>query len=58
MYAEKEVTMRSVDTHQKLMARQKLGQMLAKVDRDIAAGTPMRDFEDVFVNIAERIENA
>lgn len=37
--------------YQKMMARQRLGQMLSEVDREIAAGTPMRVFEDTFAAI-------
>ena len=52
------VVMSSVATYQKMMARQQLGQMLSKVDKEIAAGTPLRDFEDVFTDIEARIKNA
>ena len=45
---EADLVVMSVETYQKMIARQKLGQMLSKVDREIAAGTPMRDFEEVF----------
>ena len=55
---EADLVVMSVEAYQRMMAQQRLGQMLAKVDRDIAAGTPMRDFEDVFADIEERIENA
>jgi len=46
---EADLVVMSVETYQKMMARQRLGRMLSKVDRDIAAGVPMRNFEDVFV---------
>ena len=45
-----------VAAYKKMLARQRLGQMLGKVDKEIAAGTPMRDFEDVFSDIEDRIE--
>ena len=55
---EADLVVMSVESYQRMMAQHRLGQMLAKVDRDIAAGIPMRDFEDVFSDIEERIENA
>lgn len=55
---EADLVVMSIEAYQKIMARQRLGQMLAKVDRDIAADVPMRDFEDVFSDIEKRIENA
>jgi len=55
---EADLVVMSVETYQKIMARHRLGQMLAKVDKDIAAGIPMRDFEDVFSDIGERIKHA
>ncbi|MCL1786778.1 MAG: type II toxin-antitoxin system Phd/YefM family antitoxin [Defluviitaleaceae bacterium] len=55
---EADLVVMSVETYQRMMAQHRLGQMLAKVDRDIAAGVPMRDFEEVFSDIEERIENA
>jgi len=55
---EADLVVMSVETYQKIMARQRLGQMLAKVDRDIATDVPMRDFEEVFSDIEKRIENA
>lgn len=55
---EADLVVMSVDAYQKIMARQRLGQMLAKVDRDIAEDMPMRDFEEVFSDIEKRIENA
>ena len=55
---EADLVVMSIETYQKIMARNKLGQMLAKVDKDIAAGVPMRDIEDVFADIDERIKNA
>ena len=55
---EADLVVMSVETYQKMIARQQLGQMLAKVDRDIAENIPMRDFENVFSDINERIENA
>ena len=55
---EADLVVMSVETYQKMIARQKLGQMLSKVDKEIAAGTPMRDFEEVFASIEKRIEDA
>jgi PHD/YefM family antitoxin component YafN of YafNO toxin-antitoxin module len=55
---EADLVVMSVETYQKMIARQKLGQMLGKVDREIAADTPMRDFEEVFGSIEKRIEDA
>ena len=55
---EADLVVMSVDTYQRMIARQKLGQMLGKVDKEIATGTPMRDFDDVFAVIDKRIENA
>jgi len=53
---EADLVVMSVTAYQKMLARQRLGQMLGKVDKEIAAGTPMRDFEDVFADIEDRIE--
>ncbi|MCL2189607.1 MAG: type II toxin-antitoxin system Phd/YefM family antitoxin [Defluviitaleaceae bacterium] len=55
---EADLVVMSVTAYQKMTARQRLGQMLAKTDRDIASNTPMRDFEDVFADIEARIEHA
>ena len=55
---EADLVVMSVATYQKMMARQQLGRILSKVDKEIAAGTPMRDFEEVFADIETRIENA
>jgi len=55
---EADLVVMSVETYQKMMARQNLGQMLSKVDREIAAGEKMRDFEEVFSDIEVRIDNA
>ena len=55
---EADLVVMSVDAYQKMIARQRLGQMLSKVDKEIAADAPMRDFEDVFTAIDSRIENA
>ena len=55
---EADLVVMSVETYQKMMARQRLGQMLSNVDREIAVGKQMRDFEDVFGDIEKRIENA
>jgi PHD/YefM family antitoxin component YafN of YafNO toxin-antitoxin module len=55
---EADLVVMSVETYQKMITRQKLGQLLSKVDMEIATGTPMRDFEDVFAAIEKRIEDA
>jgi PHD/YefM family antitoxin component YafN of YafNO toxin-antitoxin module len=55
---EADLVVMSVEAYQKIIARHKLGQKLAKVDRDIAAGVQMRDFEEVFADIEERITHA
>ena len=55
---EADLVVMSVEVYQKIIARQKLGQMLSKVDREIAAKTPMKDFEEVFDLIGKRIEDA
>ena len=55
---EADLVVMSVEAYQKMIARQKLGQMLSKVDREIAVGTPMRDFEEVFASVNKRIEDA
>jgi len=55
---EADLVVMSVEAYQRMMTQHRLGQMLSKVDREIAAGIPMRDFEDVFSDIEERIENA
>jgi PHD/YefM family antitoxin component YafN of YafNO toxin-antitoxin module len=55
---EADLVVMSVETYQKMIARQRLGQMLSKVDREIAAGTSMRDFEEVFTAIEKRIDDA
>jgi len=54
---EADLVVMSHEAYQKMMARQRLGQMLSEVDREIAAGTPMRDFEETFTTIKKRIEN-
>ena len=56
---EADLVVMSIDTYQKMTSRQRLGQMLGKIDKEIAIGTPMRDFEDVFADLEARInENA
>ena len=55
---EADLVVMSVEAYQKMMTRHTLGQMLSRVDREIAAGTPMRDFEEVFASIEKRIEDA
>jgi hypothetical protein len=48
----------SHEAYQKMMARQRLGQMLSEIDREIADGKPMRDFEETFAAIQKRIQDA
>jgi len=55
---EADLVVMSFEAYQKMLARQRLGQMLAEVDREIAAGKPMRDFEETFAAIQKRIDNA
>jgi PHD/YefM family antitoxin component YafN of YafNO toxin-antitoxin module len=55
---EADLVVMSHEAYQRLMAKQRLGQMLAEVDREIAQDAPMRNFEDVFETIKTRIENA
>lgn len=52
---EADLVVMSVDAYQKMIARQRLGQMLSKVDREIAVDAPMHDFEDVFADIDHRV---
>jgi PHD/YefM family antitoxin component YafN of YafNO toxin-antitoxin module len=54
---EADLVVMSHEAYQKMMARQRLGQMLSEVDLEIAAGIPMRDFEETFTAIKKRIEN-
>jgi hypothetical protein len=54
---EADLVVMSYEAYQKMIARQRLGQMLLEVDREIAAGTPMRDFEETFTGIKKRIDN-
>jgi len=42
----------------KLMASNMLGKMLAKVDNELEKGATMRDFEEVFSAIEEKINNS
>jgi len=55
---EADLVVMSCEAYQKMMARQRLGRMLSEVDREIAAGTPMRDFEETFAAIKKRIDDA
>ncbi len=55
---EADLVVMSHEAFQKMMACQQLGQMLSEVDREIIAGTPMRDFEEVFADIKKRIDYA
>lgn len=54
---EADLVVMSHEAYQKMIARQRLGQMLSEVDREIIAGKPMRDFEETFKMIKKRIEN-
>ncbi|MFZ3131926.1 MAG: type II toxin-antitoxin system Phd/YefM family antitoxin [Desulfosporosinus sp.] len=54
---EADLVVMSYEAYQKMMARRRLGQMLSEVDLEIAAGIPMRDFEETFAAIKKRIEN-
>jgi prevent-host-death family protein len=54
---EADLVVMSIEAYQKSMARQRLGQILGKVDREIAAGVPMRDLDDVFADIEARIKD-
>lgn len=55
---EADLVVMSHDAFQKLMSRQRLGQMLTEVDREIATGSPMRDFEQTMEEIKRRISHA
>lgn len=52
---EADLVVMSHEAYQKMIARQRLGQMLSDVDHEIAAGAPVRNFEDVFAAIQKRI---
>lgn len=54
---EADLVVMSHEAYQKMIARHRLGQMLSEVDREIAAGKPMRNFEDTFAAIAKRIDD-
>jgi PHD/YefM family antitoxin component YafN of YafNO toxin-antitoxin module len=54
---EADLVVMSHEAYQKMIARQRLGQMLSAVDCEIAAGKPMRDFEETFTAVKKRIEN-
>ncbi len=54
---EADLVVMSFEAYQKMMARQRLGQMLAEVDREIAAGKPMRDLDEAFAEIKKRLDN-
>ncbi len=55
---EADLVVMSCEAYQKMMARQRLGRMLSEVDREIIAGTPMRDFEEAFAALKMRMDNA
>jgi PHD/YefM family antitoxin component YafN of YafNO toxin-antitoxin module len=55
---EADLVVMCVEAYQKMVMRLKLGQMLGKIDKEIAAGVPMKDFEEVFADIEMRVENA
>jgi PHD/YefM family antitoxin component YafN of YafNO toxin-antitoxin module len=54
---EADLVVMSHEAYQKMMAQQRLGQMLIEVDREIARGSSMRNFEDTFSAIKKRLEN-
>lgn len=54
---EADLVVMSHEYYQKTIARQRLGRMLSEIDREIAAGTPTRDFEETFAVIKKRMEN-
>jgi PHD/YefM family antitoxin component YafN of YafNO toxin-antitoxin module len=55
---EADLVVMSYEAFQKMVARQRLGQMLAEVDREIAEVRELRDFEATFATLKKRIENA
>ena len=55
---ELDLVVMSVPAYQKMIARQKLSEMLAKADREIASGAPRYSLEEVFASIDERIAEA
>ncbi|MDA8228186.1 MAG: type II toxin-antitoxin system prevent-host-death family antitoxin [Desulfitobacterium hafniense] len=55
---EADLVVMSYEAYQKMIARQRLGQILSEVDREIVEGKPMRDFEETFASIQKRIEDA
>ena len=55
---EADLVVMSIEAYQKITASHKLGQMLSVVDKEIASGKKMRDFDEVFSAIKERIKNA
>jgi PHD/YefM family antitoxin component YafN of YafNO toxin-antitoxin module len=55
---EADLVVMSHEAYQKMMARQRLGQMLSEVDREIAEGKPMQDFDATFEAIQKRIQDA
>ena len=54
---EADLVVMSFSAYQKMVARYQLGQMLSEVDREIAQGKPMRDFEDIFTAMEKRINH-
>lgn len=48
----------SYEAFQKMVARQRLGQMLTEADREIAGGKELRDFEAIFAALKKRVEDA
>lgn len=55
---EADLVVMSYEAFRKMVARQRLGQMLADVDREIVEGRPLRDFEATFTALQKRIEDA
>ncbi len=55
---EADLVVMSYEAFQKMLARQRVGRMLAEVDREISEGKQMRDFEETFAALKKRIEDA
>ena len=54
---EADLVVMSYDAFQKMLARQRIGRMLADVDREISEGKQLRDFEETFAALKKRIED-
>ena len=55
---EADLVVMSYEAFQKMVARQRLGQMLTEADREIAGGKELRDFEAIFAALKKRVEDA